>query len=52
MRSLKALLAHKSMKLNLYYKIDHGIYSLLQKVTDLETSICFTKNTQSDSFLD
>ena len=43
MRRLKALLAHKSPKLNPYYKINHGLYSLLQKMTDLETSICFHK---------
>ena len=41
MRSLKALLAHKSLNLNPYYKINHGLYSLPQKMTDLETSIHF-----------
>ena len=43
MRSLKELLDHKSLKLNLYYKINHGIYSLLQKMTDPENPICLHK---------
>ena len=34
---------YKSLRTNHYYKINHGLYSLLQKMTDLETSICFHK---------
>ena len=41
MRSLKALLAHKSLKLNPYYKINHGLYNT--KMIDLKTSIYFHK---------
>ena len=43
MRCLTIESAYKSLKSNPYYKINHGLYSLLQKMIDLETSICFHK---------
>ena len=50
MRSLKALLDHKSPKLNPYYKINHGLYSLLQKSQILKLRSVFTKIFGSDNF--
>ena len=43
MRRLTIEYAYKSLKSNLYYKINHGLYSVLQKMTDLETLIYFLK---------
>ena len=43
---LKALQAYKSPKLNLFYKIDLKLYSLLQKVQIQKLGFVFCKNTQ------
>ena len=47
---MKALSAYKSPKLNVYYKIDLRLYSLLQKLQILKPRSIFTKILKSDSF--
>ena len=44
MRSMKALSAYKSPKLNLFYKNSLRLYSLLQNMQILKTWICLLQN--------
>ena len=50
MRSLKALLAHKSLNLNPYLWNNDGIYSLLQTLLILKNRSIYTKIIESNSF--
>ena len=50
MRRVRALSDYKSLKLNLYYKINLGVYSLLWKWQVLKPWPIFTKILRSDSF--
>ena len=50
MISLKSLSTHKSPRLNLYYKIDLRLYSLLQKYRSWKFDLLTPKILKSDSF--